>query len=92
MIHIAVFGAGGAMGTRASQALVGDPQFHVLHVEPADAGKKRLAERGITPVSRYIGAKKQGGAWAGQRFAESRLFSIVRHCVIEISPKTTIKK
>jgi hypothetical protein len=51
MIVIAIFGAGGAMGTRASQALVGDGQYRVLHVEPGDAGKKRLAERGITPVS-----------------------------------------
>jgi hypothetical protein len=52
MIAIAIFGAGGNMGTRASQALVGDPQFRVLHVEPGEAGKKKLQERGLASVSR----------------------------------------
>ncbi len=52
MVTIAIFGAGGNMGTRASQALVGDPEYRVLHVEPGPAGRTRLAERGITPVAR----------------------------------------
>ena len=52
MISIAIFGAGGSMGTRASLALVGDSAYRVLHVEPAPAGRERLEKRGITPVSR----------------------------------------
>ena len=52
MISIAIFGAGGNMGTRASQALVGDTDFNVLHVEPGEGGKKKLQDRGITAVSR----------------------------------------
>ncbi len=52
MYTIAIFGAGGAMGTRASQALVGDPDYRVLHVEPSPAGKQKLLDRGINSVSR----------------------------------------
>jgi hypothetical protein len=52
MYTVAILGAGGSMGTRASQALINDPDYRVLHVEPGAAGRQRLAERGITPVSR----------------------------------------
>jgi hypothetical protein len=52
MYTVAIFGAGGSMGTRASQALINDPAYRVLHVEPGAAGRQRLAERGITPVAR----------------------------------------
>jgi hypothetical protein len=52
MYTVAIFGAGGSMGTRGSQALLNDPTYRVLHVEPGEAGQQRLAERGITPVSR----------------------------------------
>jgi hypothetical protein len=52
MYTVAIFGAGGSMGTRASQALINDPAYRVLHVEPGGDGRQRLAERGITPVSR----------------------------------------
>jgi hypothetical protein len=50
MQTIAIFGAGGSMGTRASQALLGDPAYCVLHVEPGSAGRKRLHERGISSI------------------------------------------
>jgi hypothetical protein len=52
MYTVAIFGAGGSMGTRASQALINDPAYRVLHIEPGAAGRQRLAERGISPVSR----------------------------------------
>src|SRR5262249_38298774 len=52
IITIAIFGAGGNMRTRASQALLGDPGFRVLHVEPGEAGRKRLQERGVAAESR----------------------------------------
>jgi D-apionate oxidoisomerase len=50
MTTIAIFGAGGNMGIRASKALVGDPHYTVLHVEPGETGIGRLAERQISPV------------------------------------------
>lgn len=50
MTTIAIFGAGGNMGIRASKALVGDPEYTVLHVEPGEAGVKRLAERQISAM------------------------------------------
>lgn len=50
MTTVAIFGAGGSMGTRASNRLHGDPEYRVLHVEPSEAGRKKLAERGISPV------------------------------------------
>ncbi len=58
MITIAIFGAGGNMGTRASQALLDDPGFRVLHVEPGEAGLKRLHERGVAPVSLGVAADR----------------------------------
>ena len=50
MITIALFGAGGKMGTRASGRLHGDPDYRVLHVEPSVAGQAKLRERGIAAV------------------------------------------
>ncbi|MCA9170283.1 MAG: semialdehyde dehydrogenase [Planctomycetales bacterium] len=50
MIKLAIFGAGGNMGTRASKTLVGDANYEVLHVETGEAGIKRLAETGLTPI------------------------------------------
>jgi hypothetical protein len=51
MTTIALFGAGGKMGTRASTRLNGDPEYRVLHVEPSAAGQAKLHQRGITAVS-----------------------------------------
>jgi hypothetical protein len=50
MITIALFGAGGKMGTRASMRLHGAPEYRVLHVEPNPAGQAKLRERGIAAV------------------------------------------
>ena len=50
MITIAIFGAGGSMGTRASTRLLGDPAYRVLHVEPSAAGQEKLRERGLAAV------------------------------------------
>ncbi len=44
MTTIALFGAGGKMGQRLSQNLVGSP-YVVRHVEVSDAGKARIKER-----------------------------------------------
>jgi hypothetical protein len=51
MYTVAIFGAGGSMGTRASHALSSDTGYRVLHVEPGSAGRQRLEERGIRCVS-----------------------------------------
>jgi hypothetical protein len=51
MYTVAIFGAGGSMGTRASQALGSDPTYRVLHVEPGSAGRQRLEERGIRCIA-----------------------------------------
>jgi len=50
MIAVALFGAGGNMGTRLTRALRDDPGYEVRHVEPGERGRARLAEAGIEPV------------------------------------------
>ena len=44
---IALFGAAGSMGTRASKALKNDPAYRVLHIEhgPASPGSRTAASR-----------------------------------------------
>lgn len=50
-ITIALLGAAGAMGTRASRTLSKHPdEFQVMHVEAAGDGEQRLRDRGVTPV------------------------------------------
>jgi hypothetical protein len=44
---IAVFGAGGNMGTRVTNALKEDPDYRMLYVEPSAPGRARLADRGL---------------------------------------------
>ena len=51
MKTIALFGAAGSMGTRASNALRDDPAYRVLHVE-TETGVERLRDRGIPAVSK----------------------------------------
>ncbi len=75
MITIAIFGAGGNMGLRASKALVGDPDYTVLHVEPGEAGVRRLAERQITPV-------EPGDAIAQ---ADAVLFAVPDHLISQVA-------
>ena len=49
---IALLGAAGAMGTRASNTLSRHPdEFQVLHVEASGAGEQRLRDRGLQPVA-----------------------------------------
>ena len=49
---IALIGAAGAMGTRASKTLSRYPdRFEVMHVEATGAGVERLREREITPMA-----------------------------------------
>ncbi len=49
MTTVAIMGAGGKMGFRLTQNLIGTP-YSVRHVEISDAGKKRLAEIGVEAV------------------------------------------
>jgi hypothetical protein len=53
MITLALFGAGGNMGTRLSNALLPHPEYRLLYVEAGERGIARLRERGlpITPGS-----------------------------------------
>jgi hypothetical protein len=51
MKTIALFGAAGSMGTRASRALRDDPAYRVLHIE-SGPGVQKLLDRGLTPVSK----------------------------------------
>lgn len=50
MITLAIFGAGGNMGTRACNALKDAENYRVLYVERGEAGQARLRERGLTPT------------------------------------------
>jgi len=49
MAKIALMGAGGKMGCRITDALLGNPAYQVMPVETAAAGIARLAERGLRP-------------------------------------------
>jgi hypothetical protein len=49
MKTIALFGAAGSMGTRASNALRDDPAYRVLHIE-SGPGVAKLQARGLTAV------------------------------------------
>ena len=44
---IAVFGAGGNMGTRVTNALRDEPDYRMLNVEKSEQGRSRLRERGL---------------------------------------------
>src|SRR3712207_984943 len=44
---IAVFGAGGNMGTRVTNALRDEPGYRMLNVEKSEQGRTRLRERGL---------------------------------------------
>ena len=50
MIKVAIFGAAGNMGTRATNALKDDPEYDVLHVEGNETGEDKLRQRGIEPA------------------------------------------
>jgi hypothetical protein len=51
MKTIALFGAAGSMGTRASNALRLDPAYRVMHIE-SGPGLQKLRDRGITAVTK----------------------------------------
>jgi hypothetical protein len=44
---VAVFGAGGNMGTRVTNALKDDPDYRMLYVENSRRGRDRLRDRGL---------------------------------------------
>ena len=50
MIEIAIFGAAGSMGSRATKALKDDPDYRVFHVEGNRAGEAKLRQGGIEPT------------------------------------------
>ena len=60
MTTIALFGAGGNMGIRVVRALKGDPEYTLACVEPGEAGKARLLEFGLTPVTKEEAVKGAG--------------------------------
>ncbi len=49
MITLTLFGAGGKMGCRISDNLMDNQAYRVLYVEPGEAGRARLAQRGLIP-------------------------------------------
>jgi hypothetical protein len=51
MMTIALFGAGGNMGTRVTRALKGDPEYQLLCVEPNEIAQVRLSEAGFELAS-----------------------------------------
>jgi hypothetical protein len=51
MLNVAIWGAAGNMGTRASRRLAENRDYKVLHVEPLPAGVEKLRARGDTPVA-----------------------------------------
>ncbi len=51
MTTVALVGAGGKMGCRITDNMKKQTEYRVLHVEVADAGRQRLADRGVAPVA-----------------------------------------
>lgn len=51
MTTIALFGAAGKIGTRITDKLRDDPDFHMLYVEAGEAGIARLRAMGLEPTS-----------------------------------------
>lgn len=51
MTTVALVGAGGKMGCRITDNMRKQTEFRMLHVEVAEAGRQRLAERGVVPVA-----------------------------------------
>ena len=51
---IAVFGAGGNMGTRVTNALKDEPGYRMLNVEKSEQGRTRLRERGSRSPSKRM--------------------------------------
>lgn len=50
-IKIALMGAGGKMGCRVTDNMIRLPEkYHMMYVEPSEAGIARLAERGVSPT------------------------------------------
>jgi hypothetical protein len=58
MTTIGLFGAGGNMGIRVVRALTGDPNYRLCCVEPGAAGRTRLKDYGLVPVSKEEAAKE----------------------------------
>lgn len=52
MTTIALFGAGGNMGTRLTGTLAKHPEYRLLYVEAGEAGQAKLRERGNEPTPR----------------------------------------
>lgn len=50
MTTLTVLGAGGKMGCRIVDQLLDDPAYDIRAVEPADAGRERVRERGLEPM------------------------------------------
>jgi D-apionate oxidoisomerase len=88
MYTVAIFGAGGSMGTRASQALVNDPAYRVLHVEPGATGRQRLVERGITPVPREEAISEADTVLLA--VPDQLLTSIASEVVLALRPRTLV--
>ena len=51
MITVALVGAGGKMGCRITDNMKKQKDYRILHVEVAEAGRRRLEERGVAPVA-----------------------------------------
>jgi hypothetical protein len=51
MITVALFGAAGKMGSRISDKLKANTDYHLLYVESGQVGDARLRERGLAPTS-----------------------------------------
>jgi hypothetical protein len=50
MTTVALIGAGGKMGCRITDNMKKQTEYRMLHVEAAEAGRQRLAERGVSAV------------------------------------------
>lgn len=57
-ITIAVFGAGGSMGTRIAKTLSNDSDYRMLYVEKGEEGQKRLRERGLAFSEGEVAARE----------------------------------
>lgn len=88
MLTVALFGAGGSMGTRVVRALKDDPEYRLLCVEPSEAGQARLRDAGLVPLPKDQAAREADAAILA--VPDALIGKIAAEIVPSLKPKTLV--